>query len=249
MTSQRSPAQLARKRQQDRDAQRLARERTRETLAELRARVAEQDTLIATQREELQASEAARLLAEENLQHIGSQVEQVQIALDTVRRYVVVSTPALSTSMLVTAGSHQATTDLEDRTVNSLDSTVGTDKFQMGSYLATPESVEVASFHYAGRVALSSPTCPLDQVLLRFMSSRSDLLSDVEAIGSSEPNLASLLLHTSSWPMHPISRACGDIVTRFDSVSMLPEQVAVHWVFFHLLRVSLPIIVFPCFVN
>ncbi|KAK4175434.1 hypothetical protein QBC36DRAFT_302000 [Triangularia setosa] len=89
------------------------------------------------------------------------------------------------------------------------------------------------------------PTCPLDSILLDFLSERRYLLSlstphhqthltPNEVLGPPYPSISSLLNPLVS--SHPLSKVFTDILARFPGLSNLPERVAVLYLMFLLMR-------------
>ncbi|KAK4457497.1 BZIP transcription factor [Cladorrhinum samala] len=87
----------------------------------------------------------------------------------------------------------------------------------------------------------SSPTCPLDSILLDFLSERRQRFTDgqltaAEIVGPRYPSVSSLLNPSVSMYSHPLSKVFTDILARFPNLSTLPERVAVLYVMFLLMR-------------
>ncbi|KAK4644655.1 hypothetical protein QC761_306800 [Podospora bellae-mahoneyi] len=85
----------------------------------------------------------------------------------------------------------------------------------------------------------SPPTCPLDSILLDFLSERRHLLSlpsshANDVLGPPYPSISSLL--NPSTPSHPLSKVFTDILARFPGLSRLPERAAVLYLMFLLMR-------------
>ncbi|KAK4197599.1 hypothetical protein QBC40DRAFT_341869 [Triangularia verruculosa] len=82
------------------------------------------------------------------------------------------------------------------------------------------------------------PTCPLDSILLDFLSERRNLLSHshpaTTVLGPPHPSITPLL--NPSAPSHPLSKVFADILARFPGLSNLPERVAVLYLMFLLMR-------------
>jgi hypothetical protein len=81
-------------------------------------------------------------------------------------------------------------------------------------------------------------TCPLDGILLDFVQSRqreaAEGLSRRELVGPAYPSVSSLLNHDKG--SHPLSQVIIDILGNFPHISALPEQVAVLYMMFLVLR-------------
>ncbi|KAK3293402.1 uncharacterized protein B0H64DRAFT_327048, partial [Chaetomium fimeti] len=85
-----------------------------------------------------------------------------------------------------------------------------------------------------------APTCPLDALLLDFLSERrqraAEGLSQSEILGPRYPSVSSLLNPAVSAYSHPLSKVFTDILARFPDLATLPERVAVLYVMFLLMR-------------
>ena len=84
------------------------------------------------------------------------------------------------------------------------------------------------------------PTCPLDGLLLDFLSERkqraTEGVADSELVGPPYPNFAALQIPECVQYSHPLSRVFTDILSTFPDLSELPEQVAVLYVMFLIMR-------------
>ena len=84
------------------------------------------------------------------------------------------------------------------------------------------------------------PTCPLDQILLDYLHARQrEAESGVPGnrlVGPAYPSVSSLLNPEQSKFSHPLSQVFTDILSKFPDISGLPEQVAVLYVMFLLMR-------------
>lgn len=82
------------------------------------------------------------------------------------------------------------------------------------------------------------PTCPLDGILLDFVQSRqreaADGVSRRELVGPAYPSVSSLLNPEKTG--HPLSQVIVDTLSNFPHISALPEQVAVLYMMFLVLR-------------
>lgn len=78
-------------------------------------------------------------------------------------------------------------------------------------------------------------TCPLDGLLLKFLSDqRERALQGVpipELIGPLYPSFRALIDPIASEKSHPLSRVFTDMLGKFPDISTLPEQVAILYVF------------------
>ncbi|ODH48971.1 hypothetical protein GX48_04904 [Paracoccidioides brasiliensis] len=84
------------------------------------------------------------------------------------------------------------------------------------------------------------PTCPMDGILLDFLRTRQreaeDGTSKQVLVGPPYPSVSSLLNPAKSAYSHPLSKVFTDILSKFPGISNLPEQVAVLYVMFLLMR-------------
>ncbi|PGH31941.1 hypothetical protein GX50_05269 [[Emmonsia] crescens] len=84
------------------------------------------------------------------------------------------------------------------------------------------------------------PTCPMDGILLDFLHTRqreaADGTSKQILVGPPYPSVSSLLNPAKSAYSHPLSKVFTDILSKFPGISNLPEQVAVLYVMFLLMR-------------
>lgn len=91
---------------------------------------------------------------------------------------------------------------------------------------------------YAEPVLNIAPTCPLDSILLEFLHARQTEaargVSRQRLVGPEYPSVSSLL--NPDKPSHPLSKVFTDILSKFPDISGLPEQVAVLYVMFLLMR-------------
>ncbi|KAJ5135446.1 uncharacterized protein N7515_004724 [Penicillium bovifimosum] len=83
-------------------------------------------------------------------------------------------------------------------------------------------------------------TCPMDTILLEFLQSRQrDAAQGIprqKLAGPPYPSVSSLLNPEKSVYSHPVSKVFTDILRTFPDISTLPEQVAVLYVMFLLMR-------------
>ncbi|RGP72742.1 bzip transcription factor [Fusarium sporotrichioides] len=84
------------------------------------------------------------------------------------------------------------------------------------------------------------PTCPLDSLLLDFLSERrqraADGLPTQDVVGPRYPSVSSLLNPANSAYSHPLSKVFTDILATFPDISTLPERVAVLYMMFLVMR-------------
>lgn len=84
------------------------------------------------------------------------------------------------------------------------------------------------------------PTCPLDGLLLNFLAERqqraAEGVSSQKLVGPAYPSVSSLLNPERSIYSHPLSKFFTDILSTFPDLSALPEQVAVLYIMFLIMR-------------
>ncbi|KAF3896495.1 BZIP transcription factor [Trichophyton interdigitale] len=84
------------------------------------------------------------------------------------------------------------------------------------------------------------PTCPLDGILLDFLRTRqreaAEGVPNKQLVGPPYPSVSSLLNPAKGIYSHPLSKVFTDILSKFPNISNLPEQVAVLYVMFLLMR-------------
>lgn len=93
---------------------------------------------------------------------------------------------------------------------------------------------------YANPVRNIGPTCPLDGLLLDFLAERQRRLAEgvpsSNLVGPAYPSVSSLLNPERSARAHPLSKVFTDIISTFPDLSTLPEQIAVLYVMFLVMR-------------
>lgn len=93
---------------------------------------------------------------------------------------------------------------------------------------------------HAVPVQNTGPTCPLDGLLLNFLAERqqraAEGVSSQKLVGPAYPSVASLLNPERSIYSHPLSKFFTDILSTFPDLSALPEQVAVLYIMFLIMR-------------
>ena len=93
---------------------------------------------------------------------------------------------------------------------------------------------------YTAPVRNIRPTCPLDGLLLDFLTERqrraAEGVSSQNLVGPAYPSVSSLLNPERSKLAHPLSQVFTDIIGTFPNLSTLPEQVAVLYVMFLIMR-------------
>ncbi|KAL8858234.1 MAG: hypothetical protein Q9178_005246 [Gyalolechia marmorata] len=84
------------------------------------------------------------------------------------------------------------------------------------------------------------PTCPLDVILLDFLAERraraAEGASPTNLVGPRYPSVSSLLNPERSMYAHPLSKVFTDILSKFPDLAELPEQVAVLYIMFLIMR-------------
>ncbi|MCJ1272327.1 hypothetical protein MMC21_000113 [Puttea exsequens] len=85
-----------------------------------------------------------------------------------------------------------------------------------------------------------SATCPLDGLLLDFLAERRQQAekgaSTMDLIGPAYPSVVTLLDPSRGLTSHPLSKVFTDMLSKFPDISTLPEQVAVVYIMFLLMR-------------
>lgn len=104
---------------------------------------------------------------------------------------------------------------------------------------STPRE-QISAARYSAPIRNCSPTCPLDSLLLDFLSERRQRAAEglpvQEVIGPRYPSVSSLLNPSNSAYSHPLSKVFTDILSTFPDISTLPERVAVLYIMFLLMR-------------
>lgn len=93
---------------------------------------------------------------------------------------------------------------------------------------------------YLTLVRNSAPTCTLDAILLDFLHTRqreaAQGVPKQNLVGPPYPSVSSLLNPEKSMYSHPVSKVFTDILRTFPNIASLPEQVAVLYLMFLLMR-------------
>ncbi len=93
---------------------------------------------------------------------------------------------------------------------------------------------------YATPVRNIGPTCPLDGLLLDFLAERqrraAEGVPSQNLVGPAYPSVSSLLNPERSVLAHPLSKVFTDIIGTFPDLAALPEQIAVLYVMFLVMR-------------
>ncbi|KAJ9660716.1 hypothetical protein H2201_006795 [Coniosporium apollinis] len=83
-------------------------------------------------------------------------------------------------------------------------------------------------------------TCPLDNLLIDFLAERharaAEGASSKALVGPLYPNFSALLYPSGNVPSHPLSKVMTDILRTFPDVDSLPEQVAIVFIMFLIMR-------------
>ncbi len=105
---------------------------------------------------------------------------------------------------------------------------------KMGDYFETTINT------YSTPVRNIAATCPLDGLLLDFLAERqqraAEGVSSHKLVGPAYPSVSSLLNPERSIYSHPVSKVFTDILSTFPDLSALPEQVAVLYIMFLIMR-------------
>lgn len=93
---------------------------------------------------------------------------------------------------------------------------------------------------YATPVKNNETSCLLDDILLKFLRERHDLLAQgqprAEVVGPKYPSVSSLLNKDNTTGAHPLSSLFTAIIGTFPDLSRLPEQLGVIYMMFLLMR-------------
>ena len=93
---------------------------------------------------------------------------------------------------------------------------------------------------HSALVRNTAPTCTLDGILLDFLAERqqraAEGVSNQKLVGPAYPSVSSLLNPERSLYSHPLSKVFTDILSTFPDLSALPEQVAVLYIMFLVMR-------------
>lgn len=102
------------------------------------------------------------------------------------------------------------------------------------------DRLETTLLAHAAPVRNIGPTCPLDGLLLDFLAERrqraAEGVSSQKLVGPAYPSVSSLLKPERSIYSHPLSKFFTDILGTFPDLSTLPEQVAVLYIMFLIMR-------------
>lgn len=104
----------------------------------------------------------------------------------------------------------------------------------------TTDAFETTLVAHTAPVRNTGPTCPLDGLLLDFLAERrqraAEGFSSQKLVGPAYPSVSSLLNPERSIYSHPLSKFFTDILATFPDLSALPEQVAVLYIMFLIMR-------------
>lgn len=110
---------------------------------------------------------------------------------------------------------------------------------QVRSHVENPLS-DTSMAPYAIPIRNVRPTCPLDGILLDFLEGRqreaAKGASTQNLVGPPYPSVSSLLNPGKSIYSHPLSKVFTDILGTFPDISTLPEQVAILYMMFLIMR-------------
>lgn len=105
---------------------------------------------------------------------------------------------------------------------------------------ARPMQAERITASWSTTPKFLGPTCPLDTLLLDFIAERSRLAAtgvDAESlVGPKYPNFDPLVDPHGKHHSHEVSRVFTDILRTFPDIDRLPEQVAVVYIMFLVMR-------------
>ncbi|KAI9812884.1 MAG: hypothetical protein M1827_004402 [Pycnora praestabilis] len=128
--------------------------------------------------------------------------------------------------------------EIDMQNATSGQSSSATSASRMDGYLIGQSSTPVMAF--AAPVQNIAPTCPLDSLLLDFLAERqrraAEGVSSKKLVGPAYPSVSSLLNPERSIYSHPLSKVFTDILERFPDLSSLPQQIAVLYVMFLVMR-------------
>lgn len=103
-----------------------------------------------------------------------------------------------------------------------------------------PSVTEQSTPAYLTPIRNVAPTCTLDAILLDFLHNRQQEAAQgvpkQNLVGPAYPSVSSLLNPEKSMYSHPVSKVFTDILRTFPNISTLPEQVAVLYLMFLLMR-------------
>lgn len=103
-----------------------------------------------------------------------------------------------------------------------------------------PPVAEKANSASSAPIRNTAPTCPLDNILLDFLRHRqreaAQGVPKQRLVGPAYPSVSSLLNPEKGACSHPVSKVFTDILRAFPDIAGLPEQVAVLYVMFLLMR-------------
>lgn len=103
-----------------------------------------------------------------------------------------------------------------------------------------PTNADASISAHCAPIRNGPATCPLDSLLINFLRDRQTLLSEGApvsvVVGPAYPSVTSLLHPSRSAHSHPVSKVFTDILATFPDLSTLPEQVAMLYLMFLLMR-------------
>ena len=101
-------------------------------------------------------------------------------------------------------------------------------------------SFEISTLAHKVPVRNTGPSCPLDGLLLDFLAEQraraAEGISPQKLVGPAYPSVSSLLNPERSKYSHPLSKVFTDILRTFPDLCTLPEQVAVLYIMFLVMR-------------
>lgn len=105
-----------------------------------------------------------------------------------------------------------------------------------------PEQLQLPAAPWSFLPKNGPPTCPLDRLLLNFLHSRQRDPNNGDGVDGSVlsppsyPSVLSLLNPSSNATLDPLSQLMTDIISKFPNISELPNQIAVLFAMFSLMR-------------
>ncbi|KAF4123720.1 protein of unknown function (DUF3425) [Geosmithia morbida] len=216
-----TPEQLAKKRENDREAQRNNRRRTKAQIEMLQCQIAEltsQDTY-----QDFLAMKRAKEAVERENADIKS---RLSVMMGDIQRII---------------GTYSYSSVERRRDTDAVGSE---ERPGLGFLLRRPSqggaADDPAASLHARPVSNCGPTCPLDSLLLDFLSERrrrwADGMPARDVVGPEYPCVSSLVRASEGARSHPVSRVLTDILSTFPDISTLPERVAVLYVMFLVVR-------------
>lgn len=103
-----------------------------------------------------------------------------------------------------------------------------------------PPNFEIPTLAHTVPIRNTGPTCPLDGLLLDFLAEQqaraAEGICPQKLVGPAYPSVSSLLNPERSMYSHPLSKVFTDILRTFPDLCTIPEQVAVLYIMFLVMR-------------